>query len=346
MGSRWPDWEEKQYLQHFRMTKDTFWYLCNTYGRFFTKSTTQLRMPIRPEKRIAVLLHWLAHASSFSELAALYAIGKSTVASIVHKGISIFRARLVPAAIVFPTGRELEQVLTDFESLCGLPYCAGALDGTFMSLKKPTEFGDSYFCYKKFIAIIVLACVDARGIFTYINAGRPGSVGDSYTFRHSSLFQKIANGEWLSHPPKMLGGVNVKPYIVADAAFPLSATVMKCYDANQPSQRRSFNYSLIRTRRVVEQAFGRLKGRWKIMDGRCSLNDPTFVRQVAVVCCALHNICERHQCPFEQGWLPDENAYDCSTTPSSQHATAIIGSGAQVRDALAGFIHRTRPAPQ
>lgn len=38
MGSRWPDWEEKQYLQHFRMTKDTFWYLCNTYGRFFTNT--------------------------------------------------------------------------------------------------------------------------------------------------------------------------------------------------------------------------------------------------------------------------------------------------------------------
>ena len=50
-----------------------------------------------------------------------------------------------------------------------------------MAMKKPSDFGDTYFCYKKFIAIIVLACVDARGIFTYVNAGRPGSVGDSYT---------------------------------------------------------------------------------------------------------------------------------------------------------------------
>ena len=75
----------------------------------------------------------------------------------------------------------------DFEELCGLPLCAGALDGTFMKIKKPTEFGDSYFCYKRFIAIIILGCVDGRGIFTYVNAGRHGSVGDSWFSRHGSV---------------------------------------------------------------------------------------------------------------------------------------------------------------
>ena len=35
------------------------------------------------------------------------------------------------------------------------------------------------------------------------------------------------------------------------------------------------------------------------MDGKCSPKDPVFVRKVAVVCCALHNICKRHQCLFE-----------------------------------------------
>ena len=64
----------------------------------------------------------------------------------------------------FPTASELEQVMVDFEALCGLPFCAGALDGTFMPIKKPEEFGDTYFCYKKFCSIIVLGCVDARGI--------------------------------------------------------------------------------------------------------------------------------------------------------------------------------------
>ena len=83
--------------------------------------------------------------------------------------------------ILFPTGVELEQVVCDFESLCGMPHCSGALDGTFMKIQRPTEFGDLYFCYKCFTAIIVFGCVNGQGIFmiTYVNAGRPGSVGDS-----------------------------------------------------------------------------------------------------------------------------------------------------------------------
>ena len=37
----------------------------------------------------------------------------------------------------------------------------------------------------------MLGCVDARRIFTSVNSGRPGSVGDSYTFNHSMLKAKI-----------------------------------------------------------------------------------------------------------------------------------------------------------
>ena len=79
----------------------------------------------------------------------------------------------------------------------------------------------------------------------------------------------------------------MKPFLVVGAAFPLESTCMKCFDTGIVPQKRSLNYSLIRTRRVVEQAFGRLKGRWKVMDGQCRLNDPVFVWKVAMVCCII-----------------------------------------------------------
>ena len=138
------------------------------FGKYFEKQDTHLRRALPPTKRLAVVLHWLAQASSFSELAALYAIGKSNVVAVVHQDIAILRERLVHDAILFPTGAELEQVMLDFESLCGLPCCGGAIDGTFMPIKKPSDF--TYYCYKHFTGIIVLGCVDARGIFTYVNA--------------------------------------------------------------------------------------------------------------------------------------------------------------------------------
>ena len=147
------------------------------------------------------------------------------------------------------------------------------------------------------------------------------------------------NGEWLAHSPNLIEGTRVKPLVVSDSAFPLESTCIKCFEAGNVSQKQSFNYSLIRTRRVVEQ------GRWKIMDGQCRANDPVFVRQVAMVCCALHNVCERHQCPFEPGWLPDESAY-INTTTANLQANVVIGSGSNIRDGIAKYIHRHRPAPQ
>ena len=104
MGRIYLDWEERQYLQHFRLSKDTFWYLCQTYGKYFKKQNTHLRRPLLLSKRLAIVLHWLAQANSYSELVAMYAIGKSTVVANAHERIAILRERLVPDAILFPTG--------------------------------------------------------------------------------------------------------------------------------------------------------------------------------------------------------------------------------------------------
>ena len=90
---------------------------------------------------MAIVLHWLAQASSYLELAAMYAIGRSTVAEIVREGVPILWDKLVLEVIRFPTWPQLERVMVDFEALCGLPSCAGALD--FMPKKKPPEFGDT-----------------------------------------------------------------------------------------------------------------------------------------------------------------------------------------------------------
>ena len=121
---------------------------------------------------------------------------------------------MVPSAILFPTGSELDQVLCDSEALCHLPQCAGALDGTFMRREKPFKFGDSYFCYKRFPSIIILACVDAKGIFTSVNSERPRSVGESFTYNHSSLKQNIDTGAWLhvSHSRIINGQELVDPF--------------------------------------------------------------------------------------------------------------------------------------
>lgn len=43
---------------------------------------------------------------------------------------------LIAESIRFSIQTELDQVICDFEAVCGLPYCGGAIDGTFMQIKK------------------------------------------------------------------------------------------------------------------------------------------------------------------------------------------------------------------
>ena len=103
---------------------------------------------------------------------------------------------------------------------------------------------------------------------------------------------------------KALNGEDIQPYIVGDAAFALRETIMKCYDNPIESQDHAFNSSVMRTRRVVEQAFGRLKARFHVLVSN-NFTNLQYAARVTMFCCALHNICERQHYPFERSWCID-----------------------------------------
>ncbi len=164
VGNIYADWEDDRYKEHFRLSKDAFYRLHRRYGHLLQRQSTIMRDPVPSDKRLAITLHFLAHGLSFSQLALLYGVGKSTAISIVHATVTVFMEHLVKDSIRFPEGDELGQVLTDFENLSRLPQCAGAVDGTFMHIRKPLKHGDSYWCYKQHTATLILAVVDARGV--------------------------------------------------------------------------------------------------------------------------------------------------------------------------------------
>ncbi len=65
---------------------------------------------------------------------------------------------------------------------------------------------------------------------------------------------------------------------------------------------------------------------------QCNLNNVPMLRNIALICCALHNVCERYNCPFEDSWLPA--ALPADNAVVRDNANAQVGAEA-IRSALA-----------
>ena len=140
------------------------------------------------------------------------------------------------------------------------------------------------------------AVADHRYCFTNIYIGWPGSVHDARVFKNSDLYIKGQNGSLDPTTDKIINGVKVPLVVLGDPAYPLLPWLMKPYTDNRrlTPAARTFNYRLSQARIVVENAFGRLKGRWRCLLKR---NDAQLqhIPHVIAACVTLHNICEIHK---------------------------------------------------
>lgn len=94
-----------------------------------------------------------------------------------------------------------------------------------------------------------------------------------------------------------------KFHIIGDAAFPLLLWLMKPYTItnDMPLEKKNFNYRLSRARMTVENAFGRLKGRWRILLKRADMKLDNM-KAVVKACLVLHNLCESNGDLYFENW--------------------------------------------
>lgn len=90
--------------------------------------------------------------------------------------------------------------------------------------------------------------------------GAPGRCHDAYVYGRSRLCELIESG-LLESPAAIIENYSVKPVIICDQAFPLTEYLMKPYLSASPRTTEAvFNCSLLKTKRIVENAFGLVEG--------------------------------------------------------------------------------------
>ena len=109
----------------------------------------------------------------------------------------------------------------------------------------------------------------------FICVGWPGKVHDVCVFHNFPLFALCCARTSLPLDMlAMISGVRVSPPILGDSAYALSDWLMKPYTdrGNLTPEEGSLNVKHSTTRVVVENAFGRLKGRFRSIDKTLRLN--------------------------------------------------------------------------
>lgn len=171
------------------------------------------------------------------------------------------------------------------------PHCLGALDGRHIEFRPPRSAGSYYYNYKGTNSIVLLGLVDANYRFIYANIGVNGRISDGGVFGQSKLSEAIRNNSLNFPPAQALAGQDkTTPYvIVADDAFPLSTHIMKPYpERNLTHDSRIYNYRLSRARRIVENAFGILANRFRLLLNPIALSVHK-VELLTKTCVVLHN---------------------------------------------------------
>ena len=140
--------------------------------------------------------------------------------------------------------------------------------GMFHMPWKPWNSGALYHRYKGFFSIVMLALVDGQYKFRWVDVGTAGSCSDAQIFNASQLKRRIEDGR-IGFPdpaPITQGGRDVPYFILADDAFALKTWLMKPYGRRLLTrEKRIANYRISRGRRVVENAFGILVSRFRVM---------------------------------------------------------------------------------
>lgn len=121
-----------------------------------------------------------------------------------------------------PTTTDWKIIEHGFREQWNFPGCCGAIDGKHVIIKAPPESGSLYYNYKEANSIVLMAVVDHKYCFSYIDIGCNGRVSDGGVFRNYSLYRELENG--------VLPEGHV---LVGDNAFPLKEYLLKPFPGNR-----------------------------------------------------------------------------------------------------------------
>jgi len=280
---------EHYFREKLRMSRKTFFALLNKCGPKLVRKNTNLKSCLPPHKVLAIGLYRLSHGTSHSVTSNVFNVGKTTSEEAFKDVISVLKP-LKEDFIKFPKSvSEKQSVIAGLDKISKIKNIIGAIDGTHYCMQKPTMNAKDYWSRYSRYDVACQAVCDSECRFLHFACIYPGSMHDARIFELSDLESIVQEG--LQRPLYYYGNRPVAPFLLGDSAYPLSSSLIKPYsDMSFDPKERHFNKELSRARVKIENAFGILNSRFRIL--KTVLSDKLSMISDIILCCAiLHNIC-------------------------------------------------------
>ncbi len=279
--------DQLKFKQAFRMCPLAFQKLLGVIEGDIRKQDTHLRKAITPTTRLQICLRFLASGANFSTLEDIFRVPHNTISKIVSETTQAIWTNLSQDYLKCPsTPSEWKDVVNGFWQDWQYPYCVGAVDGKHVNVQNFANSGSLFRNYKGTFSLVLFAICDSRYKFLYCNIGAAGSANDAAIWQ-STAFKSLLEQGQLGLPDSP--SPHVKFHLVGDDIFGLSETMMKPFPRkNLERKQLVFNYRLSRARRVIENAFGIMASRFRVLRAPLLLQRRNAT-SVVKACVVLHN---------------------------------------------------------
>ncbi|XP_053948538.1 uncharacterized protein LOC128857037 [Anastrepha ludens] len=250
-----------------------------------------MRHGITPKCRLFVTLLYLANGNSKKMPSSAFELGLPFVRRIVSETCEVLWNSLCDTYLPMKQTPDWVELSRQFESKLQLPNCVGAIDTRTIELSSPNKKGR--------YSVAILATCDASYTFTGIDAVVFRRKDYDYTWGLDFADNLFEGGLNLPED-KILPNSEIEfpYYFVGDNVCPLKPHIMKLYPGKLLSQRREiFNSRLDRARQVIDNAFGILAARWRILTNPLNLS-PRNMQQVLKATLLLHNFARTHDSTY------------------------------------------------
>ncbi|XP_077476254.1 uncharacterized protein LOC144089370 [Stigmatopora argus] len=331
------EFQPSDWLDKFRMSRETFFFICDKLRSRLTRQDTSFRLALPVEKRVAVALWRLASNVEYRTISALFGVGKSTVCKCVrdmcHSIVVLLRADYLRT----PAEAELEESARLFLSQWGFPHCVAAVASLHTAIITPSNNASDYINPAGWLSVLSQVTVNGRGQIWDMCACFPGSIEPAEVLQKSLLWTTAAEGALSPVPLSFFMGRQLRYVLLGESCYPLQSWLLKAYPEKRATKthpvvlnerQNLFNRRLRRARRVAQEALLRLKARWQCLSKRndCGLD---VVPAMIQACCILHNVCESHGDSFNGEWLAEVAETESPEPAYAEAETDVDQSGGE-----------------